>query len=123
MFKAIDSGEDLRGKVIKYCNITNHGDGDEHNIICTEDNEVMMYSIDSSGTVICYNERRIKSCICAWRHIENEFINEGIITKEEVDGFREEFEAERNARELEIKKARYQDYLRLKTEFENYKED
>lgn len=118
MFKVITNGEELRGKVIKYCNLQHGVDADEENIICTEDNEIMMFDITEDGRMVCYTEQKIKSCICTWKHVENELIQEGIITKDEILEFKNEIKKRNSIRDEKIKQQRYEQYLKLKEEFE-----
>ncbi|HCL4480213.1 TPA: hypothetical protein N2D99_002301 [Clostridium botulinum] len=118
MFKIITDGEELRGKNIKYCNLSHGVDCDEHNIICTEDNEIMFFNISEDNRIICYNEQQTKSCICVWEHIANEFIQKNIITEDELNNFKMEIKERKELRDEKIKQQRYEEYLKLKQEFE-----
>lgn len=118
MFKVIANGEELRGKIIKYCNLQHGVDADEVNIICTEDNEIMMFDITEDGRMVCYTEQKIKSSVCAWKYIENELLQEGIITEKEVNEFKNEIKERIRVRDEKIREQRYKEYLKLKEEFE-----
>ena len=110
--------EEIKGKKIKYCNIADGVDCVEHNIICTEDNDIMFFNVTSDLRIKCYNEKQFKSCICTWSHIANELIRENIITEEELLSFKDELDNSRKIREDEEKQKRYEEYLKLKKEFE-----
>ena len=122
MVKLVKDGEDLRGKVIKYCNICHGVDGNEYNILATEDEYLMMYNVDyDNGIIKCYNEQSFKTAVLVWQCLRNELLPEEIITNDEILEWKKERDNNLKERDKKIKQRRYEEYLKLKQEFEGEK--
>jgi hypothetical protein len=78
--------QDIIGKTIKYCNITHNAEGNEKNIIATDNNEIMMFDVGyDNGIIKCYTEGQVKKTILCSKDTRNELLSNEIITQKEVD--------------------------------------
>ena len=119
MVKLVNDSEELIGKVIKYCNICHGADGNEHNIIATEDGYAIFYNVNyESGDIRCFNEKGFKYAVLSWPYLKNDLINNEIITEDEIKEWKKEVEEQNKLRDQRIKKQKYEEYLKLKKEFE-----
>lgn len=119
MIKLVKDGQELTGKVIKYFNVCHGADGNEHNVLATEDNCLMMYDVDyENGIIKCYNEQSFKTAVLVWECLKNELLNEKIITEEEIAEWKKERDKKLEERDKKMKQQRYEEFLKLKKEFE-----
>jgi hypothetical protein len=119
IMKMILKGEDLKGKTIKYCSISNGTDGNEHNIIATDDGSIMMFDVDyEDGHFKCYNEDRFKTVVAVYDYVRKTLLNENIVTKKQVGLWEEERKMKLKRQDELINQQKYEQYLKLKEEFE-----
>lgn len=118
MLKFISNGENLIGKTIKYCNIVNGSDGNEHNIIATEEGDIMCFNVGyENGTIETYSEKMFKSAMHReW--LVKDLLQHGVINQDILDKWELERKEAREKQEQTIRDYKYKEYLKLKEEFE-----
>lgn len=121
--KIVTNSEEMIGETIKYSNIVNCGDLNNI-IIVTQEGSLLIADIDGGDEFGCAsascirNEKQLKYKIFANSDVRNELLQNNIISKEYVEKIKQERETELKQQEAERKKRKYEEYLKLKKEFE-----
>lgn len=124
--RIVTDSEEMIGETIKYSNIINYGNLDNI-IIVTNEGSLLMGSIDggdeySCASVNCIkNEEQLKRKIFGESDVRNELLQNNIISKEYFEKIKQEREKRLQQQEAENKKVKYEEYLKLKKEFEGGK--
>lgn len=123
--KIVTDSEEMIGETIKYSNL-NSGDLDSI-IIATNEGGLLIASIDGGDEFECAsancirNEEQLKYKIFANSDVRNELLQNNIISKEYVEKIKRERKIRLQQQEEEQKKRKYEEYLKLKKEFEGGK--
>lgn len=120
--KLVTRGEDLIGNTIRYCNLNNLCDLDQI-IIATNEGNIMVSDIEGGGeytcpSANCYNKPRFESKIVRDRYFRQELLENNIVGKDYVEKLLKEDELKTKQLEEQRKNEKYQEYLKLKKEFE-----
>lgn len=121
--RIVTDGEEMIGETIKYSNIVNHGDLDNV-IIATNEGSLLIANIDGGDEYSCAsascirNEEQLKYKIFGNSDVRNELLQNNIISKEYFEKIKQEREKRLQQQEAENKKVKYEEYLKLKKEFE-----
>lgn len=118
--RIVTDSEEMIGETIKYSNIVNYGDSNNV-IIATNEGGLLIASIDeyTCASVNCIkNEEQLKRKIFADSDIRDELLLNNIISKEYFEKIKNERETKLQQEESERKKRKYEEYLKLKKEFE-----
>lgn len=118
----VKSGDELIGETIRYCNIVHYADLDDI-IIATNEGKVMVSNIESGdeyGSAIanCYNKDYIEHKLVKHKDFREEMINNGIVEKGYVNMLIQEDEARIKRNQKKELDRKYEEYLKLKKEFE-----
>ncbi|NFT08101.1 hypothetical protein FDF26_13715 [Clostridium botulinum] len=113
--------DDLKGRKIKYCSVAES----DYSCICTTDGALIIFkTFDDESVEIC-NEDRFKNILLYDSWIRNDLLDHNIISTQYIDEIKREQEEKNKARELaykeEERKRKYNEYLKLKEEFEGDK--
>ena len=121
--RIVTDSEEMIGETIKYSNIVNNGDLDNV-IIATNEGSLLIVNIDGGDGYSCAsascikNEEQLKYKIFADSDVRNELLQNNIISKEYFEKIKQEREKRLQQQEAENKKVKYEEYLKLKKEFE-----
>lgn len=125
--RIVTNSDEMIGETIKYSNIVNNCDLDNV-IIATNEGSLLIANIDGGDECSCTSasciksEEQLKYKIFADSDVRNELLLNNIISKEYVDQIKQEreirLEKEAEERKKKCKKEKYQEYLKLKEEFE-----
>lgn len=121
--RIVTDSEEMIGETIKYSNIVNNGDLDNV-IIATNEGSLLIVNIDGGDEYSCAsascikNEEQLKYKIFADSDVRNELLQNNIISKEYFEKIKQEREKRLQQQEAENKKVKYEEYLKLKKEFE-----
>lgn len=121
--RIITDSDEMIGETIKYSNIVNNGDIDNI-IIATNEGSLLIASIDGGDEFECAsaycikNEEQLKYKVFADSDVRNELLQNNIISKEYVKKIKQEREIRLQQEDEDQKKRKYEEYLKLKKEFE-----
>ncbi|NFH01372.1 hypothetical protein FC831_13975 [Clostridium botulinum] len=111
--------DDLEGRQVKYCSVAEY----DYSYFCTFDGAILMYRTfdDEFNSEFC-DENRFKQILLNYEWIRTDLINHNVISTQYIDGLKREQEEKNKAREHaykeEERKRKYNEYLKLKAEFE-----
>lgn len=114
--------DELKGRKIKYCSVHEY----DYSYFCTFDGAILMFRTfdDEFNSEFC-SEKRFKQILLNYEWIRTDLINHNVISTQYIDELKREQEAEDRAREQiyrEVeRKRKYNEYLKLKEEFEGDK--
>ncbi|MBY6838665.1 hypothetical protein [Clostridium botulinum] len=110
--------DDLKGRKIKYFSV---GESD-YSYICTTDGAIVIFKIFDDESVEICNEDRFNNILLYDCWIRNDLLDHNIISTQYIDEIKREQDAKDKARKLaykeEERKRKYNEYLKLKEEFE-----
>lgn len=114
--------DDLKGRRVKYCSVAEY----DYNYFCTFDGAILMFRTfdDEFNSEFC-SEKRFKQILLNYEWIRTDLINHNVISTQYIDEIKREQAEKNKAREEayreEEKKRKYNEYLKLKAEFEEGK--
>ncbi|WP_252251258.1 hypothetical protein [Clostridium sp. VAP52] len=114
--------DDLEGRRVKYCSVAEY----DYSYFCTFDGAILMFrTFDDEFTSEICDENRFKQVLLNYEWIRNDLINHNVISTQCIDEIKREQAEKNKAREEayreEEKKRKYNEYIKLKAEFEGGK--
>lgn len=113
--------DDLKGRKVKYCSVAES----DYSCICATDGALIIFKIFDDESVEICNEDRFKNILLYDSWVRNDLLDHNIISTQYIDEIKREQEVKDKAKKLaykeEERKRKYNEYLKLKAEFEGGK--